>query len=49
MLAPRQLVKDLRTRTETSNPGAVLGGDLDAFMAAARAGATLSEASAQVG
>jgi peptide chain release factor 2 len=50
VLAPYQLVKDLRTNTETSNPGAVLDGDLDAFMAAAlaaRAGATRSEASAQ--
>ena len=50
VLAPYQLVKDLRTGTETSNPGAVLDGDLDAFMAAAlaaRAGATRSEASAQ--
>jgi peptide chain release factor 2 len=50
VLAPYQLVKDLRTNTETSNPSAVLDGDLDAFMAAAlaaRAGATRSEASAQ--
>jgi peptide chain release factor 2 len=50
VLAPYQLVKDLRTGTETSNPSAVLDGDLDAFMAAAlaaRAGATRSEASAQ--
>ncbi len=50
VLAPYQLVKDLRTNTESSNPGAVLDGDLDAFMAAAlaaRAGATRSEASAQ--
>ena len=50
VLAPYQLVKDLRTGTETSNPGAVLDGDLDAFMAAAlaaRAGATRSEASAR--
>ncbi len=50
VLAPYQLVKDLRTGTETGNPSAVLDGDLDAFMAAAlaaRAGATRSEASAQ--
>jgi peptide chain release factor 2 len=50
VLAPYQLVKDLRTGTETSNPSGVLDGDLDAFMAAAlaaRAGATRSEASAQ--
>ncbi len=50
VLAPYQLVKDLRTGVETGNPDAVLDGDLDAFMAAAlaaRAGATRSEASAQ--
>ncbi len=50
VLAPYQLVKDLRTGVETGNPDAVLNGDLDAFMAAAlaaRAGATRSEASAQ--
>jgi peptide chain release factor 2 len=49
VLAPYQLVKDLRTGVETSNPDAVLDGELDAFMAAAlaaRAGATRSEASA---
>ena len=50
VLAPSQLVKDLRTNVEKGNPGAVLDGDLDAFMAAAlaaRVGATRSEASAQ--
>ena len=50
VLAPYQLVKDLRTGVETGNPAAVLDGDLDAFMAAAlaaRVGATRSEASAQ--
>jgi len=50
VLAPYQLVKDLRTGVEKGNPDAVLGGDLDAFMAAAlaaRVGATRSEASAQ--
>ncbi len=50
VLAPYQLVKDLRTNVEKGNPDAVLDGDLDAFMAAAlaaRAGATRSEASAQ--
>ncbi len=49
VLAPYQLVKDLRTGAETGNPAAVLDGDLDAFMAAAlaaRVGATRSEASA---
>jgi peptide chain release factor 2 len=50
VLAPYQLVKDLRTGVEKGNPEAVLGGELDQFMAAAlaaRAGATRSEASAQ--
>jgi peptide chain release factor 2 len=37
VLAPYQLVKDIRTGVETGNPGAVLDGDLDAFMAAALA------------
>ena len=50
VLAPYQLVKDLRTNYERGNPDAVLDGDLDDFMAAslaARVGATRSEASAQ--
>ncbi|WP_271839440.1 peptide chain release factor 2 [Commensalibacter communis] len=50
VLAPYQLVKDLRTEVEKTNPQAVLDGDLDEFMAAAlalRVGATRSEASAQ--
>jgi peptide chain release factor 2 len=49
VLAPYQLVKDLRTSYERGNPAAVLDGDLDDFMAAAlaaRVGATRSEASA---
>jgi peptide chain release factor 2 len=49
VLAPYQLVKDLRTGLEKGNPDAVLDGDLDDFMAAAlaaRSGATRSEASA---
>ncbi len=49
VLAPYQLVKDLRTGVETGNPAAVLDGGLDEFMAAAlaaRSGATRSEASA---
>ncbi|KDE21429.1 peptide chain release factor 2 [Acetobacter aceti 1023] len=49
VLAPYQMVKDLRTGVETGNPDAVLDGELDAFMAAAlamRVGATRSEASA---
>ncbi len=50
VLAPYQMVKDLRTGVEKGNPDAVLDGDLDAFMAAAlaqRVGATRSDASAQ--
>lgn len=49
VLAPYQLVKDLRTNVEKTNPDAVLDGDLDEFMSAAlaeRVGATRSEASA---
>ena len=49
VLAPYQLVKDLRTGVESGNPDAILDGDLDAFMAASlaqRVGATRSEASA---
>jgi peptide chain release factor 2 len=34
VLHPYQMVKDLRTGQETSNTGAVLDGDLDAFMQA---------------
>lgn len=49
VLAPYQLVKDLRTGVEKGNPDAVLDGALDDFMSAAlaqRVGATRSEASA---
>lgn len=49
VLAPYQLVKDLRTNIEKGNPDAVLDGDLDEFMAASlaqRVSATRSEASA---
>ncbi len=49
VLAPYQMVKDLRTGVEKANPEAVLDGGLDDFMAAAlaqRVGATRSEASA---
>ena len=49
VLAPYQMVKDLRTGVEKGNPDAVLDGDLDEFMAAAlaaRVGATRSDASA---
>ncbi len=34
VLAPYQLVKDLRTDYETGNPSAVLDGDLDGFIEA---------------
>ncbi|HOP19629.1 MAG TPA: peptide chain release factor 2 [Amphiplicatus sp.] len=37
VLQPYQLVKDLRTQVESPDPEAVLGGDLDAFMAASLA------------
>ncbi len=50
VLAPYQMVKDLRTGVEKTNPAAVLDGALDDFMAAAlaaRVGGTRSEASAQ--
>lgn len=50
VLAPYQLVKDLRTGVEKGNPDAVLDGALDDFMSASlaqRVGATRSEASAQ--
>jgi len=49
VLAPYQMVKDLRTGVEKGNPEAVLDGSLDEFMAASlaqRVGATRSEASA---
>ena len=52
VLAPYQMVKDLRTSVEMGNPDAVLDGALDDFMAAAlaqRVGATRSDASAQAG
>jgi len=46
VLQPYQMIKDLRTNTETSNTQAVLDGDLDDFMAAAlaqRVGASQEE------
>ncbi len=49
VLAPYQLVKDLRTGHESGNPSAVLDGAIDPFLAAslaARVGATRSAASA---
>lgn len=49
VLQPYQMVKDLRTGTETSDTQAVLNGDLDAFMAASLAarlgGAAVGEVS----
>jgi peptide chain release factor 2 len=50
VLQPYQMVKDLRTGVETGNPGAVLDGEIDDFLAAAlaqRVKSTRSEASAQ--
>ncbi len=37
VLQPHQMVKDLRTNVQTSDPQAVLDGDLDAFLSAALA------------
>ncbi len=37
VLQPYQMVKDLRTGVESSNPSAVLDGDLDPFIEAALA------------
>ena len=37
VLQPYQLVKDLRTGTQSTNPDAVLDGDLDPFMEASLA------------
>jgi peptide chain release factor 2 len=37
VLQPYQLVKDLRTGVESTNPSAVLDGDIDAFVEAALA------------
>jgi len=44
VLHPYQMVKDLRTGVESSNPSAVLDGDLDDFMAAALAARVGEEA-----
>jgi peptide chain release factor 2 len=48
VLQPYQMVKDLRTGVQTSNTGAVLDGDLDAFMAAALAQKAFGEAPKQI-
>ena len=37
MLQPYQIVKDLRTGVESTNPPAVLDGEIDAFVQAALA------------
>jgi peptide chain release factor 2 len=44
VLAPYQLVKDLRTGVEKGNPDAVPDGDLDGFIAAALAARASGEA-----
>jgi peptide chain release factor 2 len=48
VLQPYQMVKDLRTGVQTSNTGAVLDGDLDAFMEAALAQKAFGGAPQQV-
>ena len=48
VLQPYQMVKDLRTGVESSNPNAVLDGDLDQFIEAALAQRVEGGASAQV-
>ncbi len=48
VLQPYQMVKDLRTGTETSNTQAVLDGDLDAFMQASLAARVKGGAGAEV-
>ena len=49
VLQPYQMVKDLRTNVEKSNPQAVLDGDLDDFMAAALAARVEGAANEQDG
>src|SRR5680860_1919315 len=46
VLQPYQLVKDLRTGAESTNPNAVLDGDIDAFIEAALAERINSDAKA---
>jgi peptide chain release factor 2 len=48
VLQPYQMVKDLRTGVQTSNTGAVLDGDLDAFMEAALAQKAFGKAPAEI-
>jgi peptide chain release factor 2 len=47
VLQPYQLVKDLRTGVESTNPNAVLDGDIDAFIEAALAERISADAKAQ--
>jgi peptide chain release factor 2 len=49
VLQPYQMVKDLRTGVTTSNPAAVLDGDLDEFMAASLAQRVQGGERAEVG
>ncbi len=49
VLQPYQLVKDLRTGTESTSPGDVLDGDLDAFMEAALAQRAFGKQPAEIG
>ena len=48
VLQPYQMVKDLRTGVESSNPNAVLDGDIDPFIEAALAQRVEGESSAQI-
>jgi len=48
VLQPYQMVKDLRTGVESSNPNAVLDGDIDRFIEAALAQRVEGETSAQI-
>jgi peptide chain release factor 2 len=47
VLAPYQMVKDLRTNHEQNNPSSVFDGDLDGFIAAGIRWRKQSQASAQ--
>ena len=47
VLHPYQMVKDLRTGTETGNTGAVLDGEVDEFVEATIRGRRTSDAEAE--